>query len=48
MDDFILNEIKKMEGTLLRIGLHNEKFKTAINKNAKIIIYISKQLILSF
>ena len=26
-----------MEGTLLRIGLHNEKFKTAINKNAKII-----------
>ena len=37
MDDFILNEIKKMEGTLLRIGLHNEKFKTAINKNAKII-----------
>ena len=38
MDNFILNEIKKMEGTLLGIGLHNEKFKAAINKNPKIII----------
>ena len=38
MEKFILNEIKKMEGTLLGIGLHNEKFLSAIKKNKKIII----------
>ena len=38
MDNFILNEIKGMEGTLLGIGLYNEKFKTAINKNKEITI----------
>ena len=38
MEKFLLNEVKKMEGTLLGIGLVNEKIKTAISKNDKITI----------
>ncbi len=38
MERFLLSEVKKMEGSLLAIGLTNDKIKNAIIENDKITI----------